>query len=110
QRAALPGATRIQAVKDVMTTVINSNPSVNFGIATLNGSTYTAGTHSGNLYGQWFSPSGNGTPCGKGKIRKPIGTAAATLITEIATLTAEGGTPLTSSYIEALRYMGGATD
>lgn len=110
QRSSLPGTTRIQSVKDVMTTLISSNASVNFGIATLNGSTFTAGASSGNIYSQWYAPQGNYSTCGRGQIRRPIGTATATLVSEISTLTAGGGTPLASSYIETLRYLGGAAD
>jgi type IV pilus assembly protein PilY1 len=110
QRAALPGATRIQSVKDVMTSLISTNTSVNFGIATLNGATFTAGTSSGNIYSQWYAPQGNYSTCGRGRIRRPIGTTTATLLSEIPTLTGGGGTPLTSTYIEALRYFGGASD
>lgn len=110
QRASLPGTTRIQSVRDVMTTIISSNPSVQFGIATLNGSTFTAGVNSGNLYSQWYAPAGNYATCGRGRIRRTVGTPTATLLAEIPTLTAGGGTPLTASYIEVLRYFGGAAD
>jgi len=110
QRATLPGATRIQSVKDVMTSLISSNPSVSFGIATLNGATFSAGTNSGGIYSQWYSPQGNYSTCGRGRIRRPIGTTTATLLSEIPTLTGGGGTPLTATYIETLRYFGGAAD
>lgn len=110
QLDSLPGVTRIQAVKDVMTSVIDTNPTVSFGIATLNGSTFEAGVHSGSLLDQWYTPSGDGETCERGRIRKPIGTSAASLIAETATLTAKGGTPLTSTYIETLRYFAGASD
>ena len=108
QLASLPGTNRIQAVKDVMTTVINDNTNVSFGIATLNGSTFVAGTNSGDLVDQWYTPAGNASTCTTGKIRKPIGTTVANLISETATLTARGGTPITNTYIETLRYFGGA--
>lgn len=110
QLETLPGTTRIQSVKDVVTTLISSNSNVQFGIATLNGTTFTAGVNSGGLYSQWSSPSGNTLTCGRGRIRRPVGSTAATLLSEIPTLTAGGGTPLTASYLEVLRYLGGATD
>ncbi|MFM1847867.1 MAG: hypothetical protein RL417_1341 [Pseudomonadota bacterium] len=110
QRASLPGTTRIQSVKDVMTSLISANPSVRFGIATLNGATFSAGVNSGGIYSQWYSPQGNYSTCGRGRIRRTIGTSTATLLSEIPTLTGGGGTPLTAAYIETLRYFGGAAD
>lgn len=110
QVTSLPGKNRLQAVKDVMTTIINENSSVQFGLATFNGSGYSPGVHSGNSYMQWYSPAGNSSTCTTGRIRRPIGTSANLLISELATLAPSGGTPLTNSYIEVLRYLGGAGD
>ncbi len=108
--AALPGTNRILAVRDVMTTLINSNPSVNFGIASLNGSTYSAGTHSSsNLMSQWYTPMGDGNTCSTPRLKAAVGTAAATLLTTVNTLTARGGTPLSTTYLEMLRYFAGVS-
>ncbi len=108
QLSTLPGSTRIDAVKNVVTSLVNSNPSVNFGIATLNGTTYSPGTYTTNLYDQWYGPQGNVAACGTSRIRQIIGTTAATIISDLSTISASGGTPLTNTYIEALRYFGGA--
>lgn len=109
QLANLPGKNRITTVKDVVKTLINNNPSVKWGLATLNGTSLTAGTYSGSLYTQWAQPLGsisNTLPI----IRKDIGTANATLISSVNAIGAGGGTPLTNRYIEILRYFHGETD
>lgn len=110
ERAALPGVSRLSSVKDVLEDLINNNTSVSFGLATLNGSGFSAGTHSGYMDSQWYTPDGDASTCSKGQIRKTIGTAASSLISELATLTPRGGTPLTATYTEALRYFGAAAD
>ena len=106
--ANLPGINRITAVKNVVKTLINNNASVRWGLATLNGTTLTAGTYSGNLYNQWYTSMGN-TTTGQPIIRKAIGTANSTLLTTLASLGAMNGTPLTNRYIEILRYFHGET-
>ncbi len=108
--AALPGATRIQIVKDVMEDLINNNPNVSFGLATLNGSNFSAGVNSGYLIDEWYTPEGNSISGNYPKIRAPIGTSAATLISTLDTIGPDGGTPLANTYIETLRYFNGQTD
>lgn len=111
QIANLPGATRVDTVKDVVETLILNNASVEFGIATLNGSTYNAGVHSSGSYGnQMWTPMGDASSGARPKIRATIGTSSADLITALETVTAMGGTPLANTYIETLRYFAGERD
>lgn len=105
QLAALPGTNRIQTVKSVVQSLIVNNPTVKFGLASLNGAVLTGG-HSGNLYTQWATPAGN-TANTQPKIRNAVGTAQATLLSSLNTLQPSGGTPLTNSYIETLKYYHG---
>lgn len=109
QLATLPGVNRMQAVKDVVSNLILANPSVEFGLATLNGTSYTSGVHSGNNYGQWLTPDGDADVGAYPKIRKAIGSSSASLISSLNSITARSGTPLANTYIEALRYFGGAS-
>ncbi len=109
QLASLPGTTRIQAVKDVVSNLIVTNPTVQFGIASFNGNSLSAGSHSGNLYTQWNQPSGNTSSQALPKIRNAIGSSVATLTSSLNTMGAYNGTPLTNTYIESLRYLGGVT-
>ena len=104
--ASLPGLTRIETVKNVVKTLINNNPSVKWGLATLNGTSLTAGVHSGNLYTQWNQPLGTVTQS-LPIIRKDIGISNATLLSSLSTIGAGGGTPLSNRYIEILRYFNG---
>ncbi len=111
QRAALPGVTRIDAVKNVLRDIIVDNPQVAFGLATLNGSTYSPGSFTTGTYGDhMWNPLGVGAVGGRPRIRAAIGTAQSTLLTTIDGLAAVGGTPLTTSYIETLRYYNGEAD
>ena len=107
QLASLPGKTRIETIKDVVTDLINNNPSVGFGITTLNGSTYSAGVHSGSYGYQMWTPEGNASQGQQPRVRATIGTSTASLITTVQGLTAYGGTPLATTYIEALKYFAG---
>jgi type IV pilus assembly protein PilY1 len=110
ERSALPGVSRIQAVKDVMTSLISLNPNVSFGITSLNGSTYSAGVHNAaDLVTQWYTPMGEASTCGTARVKAPVGTAASSLYTTINSLTAKGGTPLQMAYVESLRYMAGVS-
>ncbi len=110
QLSTLPGATRIQIVKDVMEQLILNNPNVSFGLATLNGTSFSPGVNSGYLIDQWYSPEGNTVQGTSPKVRAPIGTSAAALINSLDTIGPDGGTPLTNSYIEVMRYYNGQTD
>lgn len=103
QLANLPGSTRIQTVKSVVSTLINNNPSVRWGLATLNGTSLTSGSMTGTLYDQWNSPIGTSSQT-LPIIRKDIGSTNSTLLTSLATIGASGATPLTNRYIEILRY------
>lgn len=106
----LPGTNRIQAVRDVMTTLINTNPSVSFGISSINGSTYTAGAHSNNdLMLQWYTPMGDASTCSTPRLKASVGTSNASLLSTVNTLTARGGTPLSTTYLEMLRYFAGVS-
>ena len=107
--ATLPGVNRLQAVKDVVTNLISSNPTVQFGLSTFNGNTLSAGTHSGVIYNQWATPSGNTSSGVQPKVRNAIGTSSATLLTSLNTMGAGSGTPLANTYIEVLRYFYGST-
>jgi type IV pilus assembly protein PilY1 len=109
QLATLPGATRIQTVKSVVQNLVTNNPSVRWGLATLNGSNLSAGTFSGTLHTQWNQPLGS-TSNNLAIIRRDIGTTTTTLLTSLNTVGAAGGTPLTNRYIEVLRYFNGETD
>lgn len=109
QLASLPGTNRMQAVKDVASSLVLANPQVKFGISTFNGSSVSVGTHSGNNYSQWITPDGNASTGGYPKVRTPITSNATTLTNSINSLTPRGATPLANSYIEALRYFGGAS-
>ena len=108
QLANLPGKTRIQTVKDVVRTLINNNPSIRWGLATLNGTSLSAGVYSGNLYNQWNMPLGNVSQT-LPIIRADVGVANATLLASLNTIAAGGGTPLANRYIEVLRYFNGNT-
>ncbi len=110
QLASLPGYSRMQIVKDVMEQLILDNPSVAFGLATLNGTMHSPGAHSGYLMDQWYTPEGNSTAGLRPKIRAPIGASANTLIAALDSIGPDGGTPLTHTYIETLRYFKGQTD
>jgi type IV pilus assembly protein PilY1 len=109
QLASLPGVTRLQAVKDVVTNLIQSNPTISFGISTFNGNSLNSGNHSGNLYNQWNAPAGTTTSGSYPKIRSTIGTSQTTLINSLNAIGAWNGTPLANTYIEALRYLYGST-
>jgi len=106
QLAALPGATRLETVKTVMVHLVNNNPQVKFGIASLNGSNYTPGSFTGYISDEFFVPHGDAT-AGAPKIRANVGTVSASLISSINTIAGVGGTPLSNTYIETLRYMHG---
>jgi type IV pilus assembly protein PilY1 len=110
QLATLPGYSRMQIIKDVMEQLILDNPTVSFGLATLNGTNHSPGTHSGYLLDQWYTPEGNAVAGSRPKIRAPIGSSPNTLITALDTIGPDGGTPLTHTYIETLRYFKGQTD
>jgi type IV pilus assembly protein PilY1 len=110
QLATLPGYSRMQIVKDVMERLILDNPAVAFGLATLNGSLHSPGVHSGYLMDQWYTPEGNTNSGRRPKIRVPIGSSPATLIAALDTIGPSGGTPLSHTYIETLRYFQGQTD
>jgi Tfp pilus tip-associated adhesin PilY1 len=109
QLANLPGKTRIQTVKDVVATLINNNPSVRWGLATLNGTSLSAGTFSGNLLTQWNQPLGNISQT-LPIVRRDIALSNAALLSSLSTIGAGGGTPLAHRYIEVLRYFNGDTD
>lgn len=108
--AALPGVNRLQSVKDVVTQIINNNPTVSFGLATINGTTFSSGVHSGNQYNQWYSQAGNASSGADGIIRDGVGTSTASLISSLNSIAPFGGTAVTNAYIEVLRYFGGAAD
>jgi type IV pilus assembly protein PilY1 len=111
QLAELPGITRMDAVKDAAVALVQSNPNVRFGLASLNGSNLTAGTWGAASLGDHFvTPSGLGTVGGRPRIRAAIGTTNTNLITEIGRFTGVGSTPLTTTYIETLRYFNGERD
>lgn len=110
QLAELPGATRLDVIKEVMEDLIRNNPEVDFGLATLNGTQVATGVWSGYLINQFYSGNGNTVQGGKPKIRAEIGTAPDDLIAELYTIGASGGTPLANTYIESLRYFAGQTD
>jgi type IV pilus assembly protein PilY1 len=109
QLATLPGITRIQTVKQTVQTLIVNNPSVRWGLATLNGTSMTAGSYTSDLLTQWNRPLG-ATTNNQPIIRRDIGTTTATLLSSLNTIGASGGTPLTNRYIEVLRYFNGETD
>ncbi|MCB0335819.1 MAG: hypothetical protein KDD62_05920, partial [Bdellovibrionales bacterium] len=107
QRAELPGATRLEIVKEVMENLINNNPEVEFGITTLNGTNLNAGYFNNYLINQFYQAHGDATVGSNPKVRAPIGSDSATLISSLATIAASSGTPLANTYIETLRYFGG---
>lgn len=109
QLATLPNVNRLRLVKNVVQQLILDNPSVRFGISAFNSTTVSVGVHSGNLQTQWYTPEGNATANGP-KIRRGVGTASATLIASLNSMTPRGGTPIANSYIEVLRYFHGETD
>lgn len=110
QLAALPGYSRMQVVKDVMEQLILDNPLVSFGLATLNGTSHDPGVNSGYLVDQWYTPEGNTDSGDNPKIRAPIGTSANNLINSLDDIGPDGGTPLSHTYIETMRYFNGQTD
>ena len=108
--AAIPNLNRMDTVKDVVEDLINNNPTVKFGLSTINGSRVTTGFTGTQDLGDWlWTPDGTGVS-DQPKIRANIGTSNASLISTLATLTARGGTPLTNTYIEVLRYFHGEAD
>ena len=111
QLANLPGASRMEVVKDVMESLVLANPTVDFGIATFNGSSYNPGVHTYGSYGrQMWTPEGDGFTGQHPKIRAPVGTNQTTLLSLIDGMTSYGGTPITNTYIEVLRYFAGERD
>ncbi len=111
QLANLPGMSRMEVIKEVVEALITDNPSVAFGISTLNGSTYNPGVHNSGSYGdQMWTPEGDAQQGDEPKIRAEIGTDSATLITKLQGLASYGGTPLANTYIEVLRYFAGESD
>lgn len=110
QLASLPGYSRMQVVKDVMEELILDNPTVSFGLATLNGTSHDPGVHSGYLEDEWYTPEGNSDSGDNPKIRAPIGTSANNLINSLDDIGPNGGTPLSHTYIETMRYFNGQSD